>query len=291
MSKKIHLLAIDCQADFCDPRGSLFVPGADQDMVRAANLIDRLSDKIDDIHATLDSHRFIDVAHPIMHVNSDGAHPNPFTIISADDYDNGTWRCTNPNWQTRMVDYVHKLEENGRYPLCIWPPHCIISSVKQVEAMDKDGNPIIVNGEKLMVDFCGHSIVYPVSQAFLRWEENNFATVDYQVKGSNILTENYSVLKADVPDPADPNTQLNTELLGTLEQADEILVLGEALSHCVANTLYDIANEFSDEHVKKIILLTDCSSNVPGFESNGEELVNNMVARGMRTATSVDYLA
>lgn len=32
MPLKIDLVAIDCQLDFCNPNGSLFVPGADKDM-------------------------------------------------------------------------------------------------------------------------------------------------------------------------------------------------------------------------------------------------------------------
>ena len=47
---KLHLLIIDPQNDFCSSQGSLYVPGADQDMGRLARLVDRLKDKIADIH-------------------------------------------------------------------------------------------------------------------------------------------------------------------------------------------------------------------------------------------------
>jgi nicotinamidase-related amidase len=123
-----HLLIIDPQNDFCDPQGALFVPGADQDAARLADLINRLGNKIDDIHTTLDSHRVIDVAHPIFWINSKGEHPQPFTIISKDDVVNGVWTTTNPAWRQRAIDYVTTLETNARYPLCIWPPHCLIGT-------------------------------------------------------------------------------------------------------------------------------------------------------------------
>ena len=45
---KIHLLVIDPQNDFCDPNGSLFVPGADEDIKRLAEMVHRLKDKLDD---------------------------------------------------------------------------------------------------------------------------------------------------------------------------------------------------------------------------------------------------
>ena len=276
MSKNIQLLLIDPQNDFASPNGSLFVPGSDQDMIKVGKLINRLSKKIDDIHVTLDSHRLLDIAHPLMHINSDGEHPSPFTIISSSDYDNGVWRCTNPNWQSRIVDYVHQLEVNGRYPLCIWPVHCRIAATTRLN----DGS-----------EFCGHAVVLPVSEALVKWEEDNFATVDYCVKGSNLFTENYSILKADVPDPSDPSTQLNTELLSVLQEADEIIIAGEALSHCVKSSIEDVANEFDDSSIKKFILLEDCCSNVPGFEGLGRDFVKDMKARGMRTTTSTDYLA
>ena len=41
--KQVHLLIIDPQNDFCSPdKGSLFVPGADQDMLRLATMVDRI---------------------------------------------------------------------------------------------------------------------------------------------------------------------------------------------------------------------------------------------------------
>ena len=288
---KTHMLIIDPQNDFCNPNGALFVPGADQDAVRLAATISRLTKKIDDIHVTLDSHRLIDVAHPIFWVNSAGKHPNPFTIISEEDVVNGVWTTTNPGWKQKGLDYVKALTLNGRYPLCIWPAHCMIGDTKEIEIKDRSGNPVIVDGQKLTVGFSGHSVEYHVAEALMQWQEARFGVVNYCVKGSNLFTEHYSALQADVPDPADPTTQINTDLLYVLQNADEIVISGEALSHCVANTITDIANNFGEENIKKFILLQDCCSNVPGFENLGTTFVNDMRARGMQVTTSVDYLA
>jgi nicotinamidase-related amidase len=264
--KKIHLLIIDPQQDFCDPSGALFVSGADEDMKRLANMVRRLKDKLEDIHVTLDSHRLVDVAHPIFWKDASGAHPAPFTIITAADVESGRWTTTQPSLYKRMVDYVKSLEANGRYPLCIWPPHCLIGSK-------------------------GHNVVPELWDALQEWEKD-FAIVDYVTKGSNLFTEHYSAVQADVPDPSDPSTQINTALIQTLMQADYVLIAGEAGSHCVANTVRDIANNFGDDSfVQKLVLLTDAVSPVSGFEGLQDDFIKEMTARGMQQSTTVDFLA
>jgi len=284
-------MIIDPQGSFANPAGELFVPGADHDMVRLGTMIDRLRKKISDITVTLDSHRYVDVAHPSMHISSEGKHPDPFTIITASDYDNGIWKCFNPRWQARINDYVHQLEATGRYPLCIWPEHTLIAATKKIEAKDKNGNQVIVDGKPFMIDFCGHAVVESVSAALLKWEQENFGIVNYISKGSNILVEHYSILKSEIVDPSDSSTSINTDLIEVLQNADEIIIGGEALSHCIANSIRDICNNFGSENIRKIILLTDCTSNVPNFESLGENFIKEMTAKGMRVTTSTDYLA
>ena len=114
--------------------------------------------------------------------------------------------------------------------------------------------------------------------------------VDYVTKGSNFWTEHYSAVQADVPDPNDPDTMLNTRLIETLERADIILLAGEARSHCLANTVRDIADNFGEENIKKMVLLSDATSDVPGFENLGESFVDEMVKRGMQISTTIDFL-
>jgi len=263
---KVHLLIVDPQVDFCSPKGALPVNGADQDMIRLGAMIDRLRNKIDDIHVTLDSHHEVHIAHPIWWINSAGQHPNPFTLISEDDVTKGVWRATNPSTQERSLKYVQSLKANNRYVLCIWPPHCLISSV-------------------------GSTVVEPVHNALIEWCRNRFKKVDYVPKGSNCFTENYSVVRADVIDDNDPTTMLNTNLIKVLADADIIPFGGEALSHCVKNSAEDIANSFGEENIKKLVLLEDCSSSVGGFEQLGKDFVVSMMKRGMKVAKSTEFLA
>ena len=262
----IQLLVIDPQVDFCDPAGALSVAGADQDMARLAQMVVRLAPQLERIHVTLDSHHLVDIAHPIFWQDSLGEPPQPFTIISAEDVDAGRWTAADPAARERAGAYVHALAKHGRYPLCIWPPHCLI------------GSP-------------GHA-VQPVLRAALREWEQRYAVADYVWKGSNIYTEHYSAIKADVPDPADPSTQVNTALIDALKQADMIAVAGEAGSHCVANTVRDLADNLGDERlVSKIVLLQDAISPVTGFQALQNNFVAEMTARGMQLSATTDFLA
>ena len=262
----IHLLVIDPQNDFCDPNGSLYVPGAQEDIDRLARLVDRMRGKLAQIHVTLDSHRKVDVSHPIWFKSGRGRHPDPFTVITASDLERGVWTTTQPSAFPRTLAYLEALEASGRYPHVIWPYHCLI-------------------GDE------GHNVASKLAGAIHAWEER-FAMADFVTKGSNPWTEHFSAVQAEVPDPDDPTTQINSGLIETLEEADVVLLAGEALSHCLANTVRDIADKFSDpSYVRKLVLLTDASSNVAGFEHYGEDFVKAMTQKGMRLSTTDQIVA
>lgn len=254
--KKVHLVIIDPQVDFCDPNGALYVKGAEKDMERLGAMIENISDKIDDIHVTLDSHNPVHCAHPIFWKDKQGRHPNPFTLITVSDVESGVWTTTRPSLYKHALNYVKQLEKNGRYVCCIWPPHCLI------------GTP-------------GHCIFPALRKGLDKWTDQ-FAIVDYITKGSSMLTEHYSAVVADVVDPNDPSTGINASFLTTLNEADIILLAGEAKSHCLANTVRDCINYFNDDSfVKKLVLLEDATSNVAGFEAMGDQFIQEAVAKGM----------
>lgn len=271
--KKIHALIIDGQVSFCDPKGELYVKGADKDMERLAKMVRRLKDKLDDIHVTLDSHHAVHIAHPIFWKDKKGQHPPLYTIIKSQDVKDGIWTTTKPSLFKRGLNYVMELEKNARYPLCIWPPHCLIGTIGQT--------------------------VYPVLNEALQEWCNDFASIDYVTKGSNILTEHYSAIVADVPDPSDPGTQMNTNFINTLNEADIVLLSGEASSHCLKNTLEDLLNYFKDDSMfSKIVLLTDATSPVPGFEHLEKQMIKSMTTdrvaakkTPIQLTTTVDFLA
>lgn len=61
--KTTALLIIDTQFDFCNPKGTLYVPGAENDVERIAQLIANFGEHINQIFVTLDTHRVLDIAH------------------------------------------------------------------------------------------------------------------------------------------------------------------------------------------------------------------------------------
>jgi len=267
MSKTIHLLIIDPQTDFCTPDCNLYVKGADKDMERLTAMIKgRKQTTFDRIHVTLDSHHLFDIAHPIYWKDSSGKHPDPFTIISADDVKNGKWTTSRPSLLKRSIKYVEALEKSGRYPLCIWPPHCLI------------GSP-------------GHTVQPELMEALMAWETENKYPINFVTKGSNLHTEHYSAVKAEVPDPTDPSTQLNTALISLLEEAGTVAIAGEAGSHCLANTIRDIADGFQDQQaISKLVLLEDATSPVPSFEALQDAFISDMKKKGMQVAKTTDFL-
>jgi nicotinamidase-related amidase len=128
--------------------------------------------------------------------------------------------------------------------------------------------------------------------ALLQWERQRFTMVDYVTKGSNPWTEHYSAVCADVPDPADPGTQINTRFIQTLTEADVVAIAGEAGSHCLAYTVRDVANSFGDDsYVQRLVLLEDATSPVSGFENLQSDFIREMRGRGMQVTTTRDFLA
>jgi len=272
MPLNVQLLIIDPQNDFCDPdKGTLYVKGAEHDMDRVSDMIRQKKKKFDDVHITLDSHHLLDCGNPLYWKDTSGNHPDPFTIISVADVESHKWTTSAPGFYKRALQYVKDLEVSNRYPLCVWPPHCLI------------GSP-------------GHAIWPNLFDALCEWETDCLGVVDKVTKGSNPHTEHYSAIKAEVPDDDDVFSQINTKLIEALLEADSLVICGEAGSHCVANTVRDIATAFkNDDLLKKITLLTDAMSPVEHpqelFKQWQDDFINEMTSRGMQTSTTTEFLS
>jgi len=277
--KNIQLLIIDPQIDFIDIpldirasmsgdptnpfKSGLPVTGSWEDSIRLGNFISKHKKNITGITVTLDTHQQYDVAHAMFWINQEGKNPQEFTIISSTDIKNGVWKPIDTSITQRMIEYTESLEKQGLFPLCIWPYHCIVGTT-------------------------GYGIIKPVMDSLLDWErtmKNRYAPV---TKGHNPYTEHYGAFFAEVADPKDPTTTLNNRLIKRFKEADLILLTGQALSHCVNRTVTQLADNFGEENIKKLILLEDTSSSVTGFEQHGIDFIKDLKARGMRCIKTTD---
>jgi nicotinamidase-related amidase len=196
--KKTTLFIIDPQIDF-HPGGSLGVDGANEDSQRIADMIMKNKHHIHEIFVSLDSHYPSHIAHAMFWIDEKGNHPSPFTPITFQDVKTGKWR---PREESEdLMDwclyYTKALERKGRMTLTIWPEHCIIGSR-------------------------GHAVVPCINAALQAWALHSKRPVYYVMKGQNCRTEMYSALEAEVPDPLDYTTGLNTDLLSMLRVAERV---------------------------------------------------------------------
>jgi nicotinamidase-related amidase len=274
MTRSTQLLIIDPQNDFCDlpaglcPTGAapaLPVAGAHADMQRVAAFIRAAGPALTGIAVTLDSHHRLDIAHPPFWQTGDGADVAPFTQITAAQVRAGAYAPRDPRALPRTLAYLDELEARGRYTLMVWPVHCEIGT-------------------------WGHNVHAEVRAAYNAWEEQQLRSVQKIVKGTNPWTEHYSAVLAEVPDADDEATQLNQPLLDTLAAADQVLIAGEASSHCVRATTEHIADHLPAGYAGRLVLLTDCMSPVAGFEAQHSAFLADMRARGLRLATSAEML-
>lgn len=233
----IHLVIVDMQIDFCHQQGGLYVPGAIDDIRRTAEFIYRNAQRITHITCSLDSHLPSQIFSPGWWADADGNHPAPFTIITAADVDVGRWRALmHPQWSAR---YVHQLEQESRKQLTIWPYHVLIGSIGQ--CLDPE----------LWSAVFWHSVA---RQTQPRW----------LTKGSVPLTEHYSIIQPEVVVPEHQGGGKNQAFLDILVEADQIVIAGEAESHCVLETVEDLVEEYADQPwvLRKVLFLRDCTSPV-----------------------------
>ncbi|CAM5181471.1 hypothetical protein CDEF62S_05276 [Castellaniella defragrans] len=276
---RTHLLIVDPQNDFCDLPAEdcpldgvgggarllpqLPVPGAHQDMMRLARFIEQHNEQLDDITVTLDSHHHIGIERPAFWRQGDGSPVAPFTPITAAALRAGAFRPVQADLQSRVQDYVEALEASGRYTLMVWPAHCEVGT-------------------------WGHNVHARVHAAYGRWEESRGRPVAKVLKGLNGLTEHYSAVRAEVPDPSDARTDLNCELLDGLRPAKRIVIAGEAGSHCVRATLEHLLAYLPPGPDRQYVLLVDCTSPVAGFEHDYQSFLQTAPGAGIQIRASTE---
>jgi nicotinamidase-related amidase len=256
-SFRIALLAVDVQNTFCIPGFELFVAGrsgtgAVDDNRRLSGFIYRNLGAITQVFPSLDTHNAMQIFHAIWLVDDQGAHPDPYTLVSADDVSAGRWRIDEAvvaalgidarYAQRHLEHYTRTLAERGHYDLTVWPYHAMLGGI-------------------------GHALVASVEEAIFFHAIARHSQPSFQIKGHNPLTEHYSMVGPEVTEGPDGDSigSANTELVETLLTFDAVVVAGQAKSHCLAWTIDDLLERHRIQErglAERTYLLEDCTSPV-----------------------------
>lgn len=255
--RRVALLLVDVQNTFCTPGFELFVPGAPDDSRRLCEFLYRNLDRITQVVATLDTHYAMQVFHAAWLVDAAGRHPPPYTVVSVEDVESGRWRTADRAEQEALTAYVRGLDERGRFQLTVWPYHAMLGGI-------------------------GHALVSAVEEAVFFHGIARSSPPVLRIKGNDPRTEHYSALGPEIGGRRD------TELVELLRGFDQVLVAGQAKSHCVAWTVGDLLEDLPAE---RITLLEDCTSPVvvPGavdFTKEANEAVRRFAERGVYVTSS-----
>lgn len=285
---RICLLLIDVQNTFCIPEFELFVggqsgTGAVDDNRRLCEFIYHNLGLISAIMPTLDTHTAIQIFHPVFWVNQAGVHPIPAaTSITPADIEQGIWKVNPavaysigsdyPSLQNYALHYVNQLSQHGKYPLTVWPYHAMLGGI-------------------------GHALVSSVEEAVFFHSTARNSQTQFEIKGNNPLTENYSALRPEVLEGVDghPIAQKNTRLIQQLLEFDFIIIAGQAKSHCVAWTVDDLLTEIqlAPNLANKVYLLEDCTSpvvvpDVVDYTQAADAAFQRFAAAGMHLVKSTE---
>ena len=287
-SFRVCLVAVDVQNTFCIPDFELFVAGrsgtgAVDDNRRLCEFVYRNLATITQVFPSLDTHRAMQVFHPIWLADDRGEHPLPYTIVSAEDVESGRWTVNlevaralgvDPDYARRHLEhYTRRLAEGGKYDLTVWPYHAMLGGV-------------------------GHALVPAVEEAVFFHTVARLSQPDFQVKGDEPLTEHYSMLGPEVTEGPDGDRlgRRNTELIDKLLGFDAVIVAGQAKSHCLAWTIDDLLkdDDVRDRRLaERTYLLEDCTSPVvvPGvvdYTDDADAAFERYSAAGMHVVRSTD---
>jgi len=287
---RLALLLVDVQNTFCIPGFELFVGGrsgmgAVEDNRRLCQFIYRNLGSLTHITATMDTHRVMQIFHPLFLVNQAGEHPAPVTQVTLEDIQRGVWKF-NPDLagnmgidaeygQKQLLHYAESLKTSGKYDLTIWPYHAMLGGI-------------------------GHALVSAVEEAIFFHTIARHSQPNYEIKGDHPLTEHYSVLRPEVMQGADgaPLARKNKELIDLLLDFDAVIIAGQAKSHCVNYTIADLLDEMhsmDSNLARKAYLLEDCMSPVvvPGvidYTEQADEAFQRFANAGMRLVKSTTPL-
>jgi nicotinamidase-related amidase len=287
---KIALMGIDYQNTFCLPDFELYVGGttgngAMEDCDRFIRWGYTNLPYITKIILSMDTHLTYQIFHPHTWIDAKGNHPTPgATMISHEDVKNRVWMIDPkiawtvaggnlPYLERWALHYTKTLEEKGRYMLIIWPFHGMLGGIS-------------------------HALVSSVAEMAFFHSVARYSQTDIQIKGGNLLSENYSIVGVEVNEDwmGNPVGEINTEFFEDLITYDYVIAGGEAGSHCFPWTMNDILDKINAKDpdlAKKFYVVEDFISPVviPGvldFSAEQEKALDGFRSAGMNVVKSTD---
>jgi nicotinamidase-related amidase len=285
---RLALVVVDVQNTFCTPGFELFVAGrsgtgALDDSRRLCEFLYRNLEFVTQVFPTLDTHDALQIFHPVLIADAEGRHPEPFTLVTAEDVARNRWRIHPAAAEGLGLDvgqaqehlryYTRELQRGRKYELTVWPFHAMRGGI-------------------------GHALVSAVEEAIFFHTIARWAPAEFQPKGDYPLTEHYSMLGPEVDADAagEPLGRRNTQLLEKLLHFDAVVFAGQAKSHCVAWTIRDLlADEKAQEQrlAEKVYLLEDCTSSVvvPGsvdYTDDADAAFERFAAGGAHVVRSTE---
>lgn len=285
---RLALVLVDVQNTFCIPGFELYVAGrsgrgAVDDNRRLAAFIYRNLKGITQIVPTMDTHHAVQIFHAVFLADENGNPPPPYTLVSVEDVKRGRWRFNraaagalglDPDYGQRHLEhYAEQLVGSEKYALTVWPYHSMLGGI-------------------------GHALVSLIEEAVFFHGMARMSQPNFHVKGSNPLTEHYSVLGPEVIDCPDgrPIAQKDEALVEELLSFDAVIIAGQAKSHCVAWTIADLLRGIEEQDralARRVYLLEDCTSPVvvPGtidYTEDADRAFQRFAEAGMHVVRSTD---
>lgn len=242
---KTGILFIDPQNDFTD-RGTLPVAGTFEDIKRAGKMIAENIENIHSITVSMDWHNPNQIFFKSWWRKRDGSSVGNYEIITKEKIESGeVYPLFYPEESKKYVEMLEKTGKEkegsiiGKKELMIWEYHCLAGTKG--------------------------AMVERELQNLLNYHEIARKTkTNYILKGTEPLSEMYGVFKAEY----DPENKINSGFLKMFETYDRVAIMGEAASHCVLESVAQYIEYFRDREdiLKKLYLVTDCTSAIAGFE-------------------------
>ena len=288
---RIALVCIDVQNTFCLPDFELFVAGrsgtgAVDDNKRLCEFIYRNLNRISEITCTLDTHTATHIFHPVFLVNDDGQHPDPLTLVTAEDVEHGVWKfnpalastlgITPEFGQRHLEHYTRQLKAREKFDLTVWPYHSMLGGI-------------------------GHALVSAVEEAIFFHSIARNSQTNFNVKGRHPLTEHYSALGPEVTEGPDGKklAEKDDAILLKVQEFNAVFIAGQAKSHCVAWTVDDLLTQIQKTDpslAQKVYLVEDCCSpvvvpDVVDYTDSANAAFERFAEAGMNVVQSTQPLA